>query len=67
MTQSDLTSLSGLKASGDDESFCSDVAFLLVLPKEGIAEKRMYGLTMVWVHAYQARVSTLGTTAEQLT
>ena len=38
-----------------------------MLPKEGIAEERVYGLAMVWVHPYQARVSTLGTAAEQLT
>ena len=66
MAQSDLTSLTHLKAWGDNERFCSDVAFLLVLPKVVIAEERVYRLTMVWVHPYQARVSTLGTAAEQL-
>ena len=38
VTQSELTSITHLKAWGDDERFCSDVAFLLVLLKEGIAE-----------------------------
>ena len=67
VTQSDLTSLTHLKAWGDDERFCRDVAFLLVLSREGIVGERVYGLAMVWVHPYQARVSTLGTAAEQLT
>ena len=47
VTQSDLTSLTHLKALGDDEQFHSDVTFLLVLPKEGIAGERVYGLAMV--------------------
>ena len=67
VTQSELTSLTCLKALGDAEKFCSDVAFLLVLPKEGAAEERVYRLTMVWVHLYQAKVSTIDGTAKQLT
>ena len=58
VTKSELTSLTHLKAWGDNERFHSDVAFLLVLPEEGVAEERVYGLTMVWVHPYQARLST---------
>ena len=46
--------------------FCNDVIFLLVLPKEGAAGKRVYGLDMVWVHPYQARVSIIEDTAKQL-
>ena len=38
-----------------------------MLPEKGVAEERVYGLTMVWVHPYQARVSNLGAMAEQLT
>ena len=59
--------LTHLKVWGDAERFCSNVALLLVLPKEGVAEERVYGLAMVWVHPYQAWVSTLDSTAEQLT
>ena len=66
MTQSELTFLTHLKAWGDAKRFCSDVAFLLVLPAEGVAEERVYGLAMVWVHPYQARVSTLDSAVEQL-
>ena len=37
-----------------------------MLPKEGVVGERAYGLTMVWVHPYQARVSTIGSAAKQL-
>ena len=37
VTQSELTSLTHLKVWGDAKRFLSDVAFLLVLPKEGVA------------------------------
>ena len=67
VTQSEITSLTHLKAWGDNKRFCSDVAFLLVLPKEGVTAERVYGLAMVWIHPYQARVSALGATAKQLT
>ena len=42
------------------------MAFLLILPKEGIAKERVYGLAMVWVHPYQARVSTIDDVARKL-
>ena len=68
MTQSELASLTHLKAWGDPRKFCSNVTFLLVLPKEGeVGEESMYGLTMVWVHPYQASVSTIDDMARQLT
>ena len=67
VTQSKLTSLTHLKVWGDAKTFCSNVAFLLVLPEERVVGERMYNLAMVWVHPYQARVSTIDGTAEQLT
>ena len=67
MTQSELVALPRLKTLGDAKKFCSDAAFLLVLPTQGAAEERVYGLTMVWVHPYQARVSTIDDAAKQLT
>ena len=33
VTQMELVSLTGLKAWGNVDKFCSDIAFLLVLPK----------------------------------
>ena len=44
VTQSELTSLTHLRVWGDDKRFCSDVVFLLVLPKEGVAEEMVMGL-----------------------
>ena len=67
VTQSELTPLTCLKVWGDTKRFHSDVAFLLVLPKEDVAEERVYRLTLVWVHPYQAQVSTLDGAAKQLT
>ena len=51
---------------GLHQKFCSNVALLLVLPKEGVAGEGMYGLAMVWVHPYQARISTIDGTGKQL-
>ena len=56
-------SLTGI---GRPWKICSDVAFLLIFPKEGIAKERVYGLAMVWVHPYQARVSTIDDVARRL-
>ena len=67
VTQLELASLTCLKMWGDPKHFCSNVAFLLVLPKEGVAGERVYGLTMVWVHPYQAKVSMVDDAAKQLT
>ena len=66
VTQSELTSLTHLKVWGDTKKFLNDVAFLLVLPKESVAEERVYSLAMVWVHPYKARVSTIDGAAKQL-
>ena len=66
MTQSELASPTCLKAWGDPKKFQSNVTFLLVLPKEGAVGERVYRLTMVWVHPYQARVSTIDDMAKQL-
>ena len=59
VTQPGLSSLTRLWVWGDFERFCSDMAFLLILPKEGVAGERVYGLAVVWVHPCQARVPTL--------
>ena len=66
VTHSELASLTCLKAWGDPQKFCSNVVFLLVLPKEGVEGERVYGLTMMWVHPYQARVLTIYDVAKQL-
>ena len=62
----ELSSITHLLVWGDLERFHSNVAFLLILPKEGIAGERVYGLVMVWVHPYQVRVSTVEDVAKKL-
>ena len=65
--QPELSSLTHLLAWGDPKRFSSDVVFLLILPKEGIAGERVYGFAMMWVHPYQARVSTIDDVVRKLT
>ena len=67
ITQSELSSLTSLKAWGDPEMFRSDVTFLLILTKGCTVADRVYGLSMIWVHLYQARVSTMEEAVKQLT
>ena len=67
ITQLELSSLTSLKAWGDVEMFHCDITFLLVSTEEGVAGDRMYGLSMVWVNPYQARVPTMEEAVKQLT
>ena len=67
ITQSELSSLTSLKVWGDTEKFHNDITFLLVSTEEGVAGDRMYGLSMVWVNLYQARVPTVEEAVKQLT
>ena len=43
------------------------MAFLLILPEEGVVGERAYGLTMMWVHPCQARIPTLDEAVKKLT
>ena len=67
ITQSELSSLTSLKAWGHLEKFRSDVTFHLILTKECTVGDRVYGLSTMWVHCYQARVSTMEEAVQQLT
>ena len=67
ITQSELSSLTSLKAWGDAEKFCTDIAFLLVSTKEEATGDRTYGLSTVWVNPFQARVSTVEEVVRELT
>ena len=67
ITHSGFSSLTSLKAWGDAEKFCSDVTFLLALTEEGAVGDRVYGLSMIWVNSYQARVSTMEEAVKKLT
>ena len=64
--QTEFSCLTHLSVWGDPERFCSDVTFLLILPEEGAVGERVYGLSMVLVHPYQARVSTIDDVAKKL-
>ena len=66
ITQSELASLTSLKAWDNLEKFQSNVTFLLVLTEECTVGDRVYGLSMVWVNPYEARVSTMEEEVKQL-
>ena len=59
ITYSKLSSLTSLRAWGDAEKFCSNMAYLLVSAEDGVMSDRVYGLSTIWVNPYQARVSTV--------
>ena len=67
ITQSELSSLTSLKAWGNLEKFKSDVAFLLILTGECTVGYKVFGLTTMWVHLYQARAPTMEEVVKQLT
>ena len=66
-TQSELSSLTSLKVWGDPEKFKSKVAFLLTLTGWCTEEDWVFGLSMMWVHLYQARAPTMEEVVKQLT
>ena len=65
--QSELSSLTSLKAWGNLEKIRSDVTFLLILTDGCTMGDRVYGFSMMWVYPYQARVSTMKEAVKQLT
>ena len=67
ITQLELSSLTSLKAWGDPEKFKSEVAFLLILTGGCPEGDRVFGLSTMWVHLYQARMSTKEEVVKQLT
>ena len=50
ITQSELSSLTSLKAWGDPEKFRSGIPLCLILTTGCAAGDRVYGLSMIWVH-----------------
>ena len=67
ITQSELSSLTGLKAWGDKGKFCNDITFLLVSAKEEAIGDRKYGLSTIWVNPCQARVHSMEEVVRELT
>ena len=67
ITQSELSSLTSLKAWGDKEKFHNDIAFLLVPAKMEATGDRKYGLSTIWVNLCQARVPSMEEAIKELT
>ena len=49
ITQSELSFLTSLKAWGDKQKSCNDIAFLLVSVKDEVTVDKKYGLSTIWV------------------
>ena len=64
---SELSLLTSLRAWGNTEMFCSNLAYLLVSTRDETASDRVYGLATVWVNLYQTRISTVEKVVQQLT
>ena len=60
ITQSELSSLTSLKAWGNPEKVKSKVTLLLLLTSGCTEGDKVFGLSTIWVHPYQARVPTIG-------
>ena len=67
ITQSELSSLTSLRAWGNLEKLKSNVAFLLILTGDCAVGDRVFGLSTMWVHPYQARAPTIEKVVKQLT
>ena len=67
ITHLELSSLTSLRAWGDTEKFKSEVTFLLILTGGCTKGGKVFGLAMIWVHPYQARVHTMEKAIKQLT
>ena len=67
VTQSELSSFTGLEAWGDKEKFCNDITFLLVSAEEEATGDRKYGLSTIWVNPCQARVYSMEEAVRELT
>ena len=67
ITQSELSSLTSLKAWGDPERFKSEVAFLLISTRGCTEEDKVFGLATIWAHPFQARAPTIEEVVKLLT
>ena len=67
ITPAELSSLTSLKAWGEKQKICQDIAFLLVLAEEEATGDRKYGLLTIWVNPCQARVYSMEEAVRELT
>ena len=66
-TYPELSSLTSLRAWGDMEKSCSNMAYLVVSAEDEVMSDREYGLSTVWADLFQARVFTVKEVVQQLT
>ena len=67
ITLAELSSLTSLKAWGERQRLCHNIAFLLILAEEGTTGDRKYGLSAIWVNPCQARVRSMEEAVRKLT
>ena len=67
ITQSEMSSLTSLKAWGEKQKAHNDITFLLVLAEEEATGDRRYGLLTIWVNPCQARVCSMEEVVRELT
>ena len=67
LSQVELSSLNGLRAWGERQKFCHDIAFLLVLVEVEATGDKKYGLSTIWVNPSQARVPSMEEAVGKLT
>ena len=63
----ELSSLTSLKAWGEKQKICHDIAFLLILAEEEATGDRRYCLSTIWVNSCQARVCSMEEVVRELT
>ena len=66
-TLAELSSLTSLKAWGERQRICHDIAFLLVLAEKEVTGDRKYGLLTIWANPCQARVHSMEKAVKNLT
>ena len=66
-SQVELSSFNGLKAWGEGQKLCHDIAFLLVQAEDEATGARNYGLSTIWVNHSQARVPSVEEVVGKLT
>ena len=67
ITPAELSSLTSLKAWGEKQKICHDIAFLLILAEEEATGDRKYGLLTIWVNPCQTRVCSMEEAVGELT
>ena len=65
ITPAQLSSL--LKALGEKQKICHNIAFLLILAEEEATGDRKYGLLTIWVKPCEARVHSMEEVVRELT